>query len=267
MRPPGPSGTGPALSAPSPEPATAATGRAARVAVGGATRGRRPGPRRLGGTSRRGRLGSGPGGGRRRTIGRRLGGGATCRPPGAGCVATGRVTAHGIVHRAPSCRQGRPKANGAASGPTNGAVRPAPVGPGRQYLVLEPPASIAPYVNRTRGNRRIGDHGLGHRRDSGGERIRGGPPLPEPVDRRRHPGRPREVAQPPDREGQEDRGRAGRGPGQGDRHLRPGRPEGRRPGHRVGGGGPGREEGALQRARPDHRRPHRSWPPTPRPFR
>ncbi len=32
------------------------------------------------------------------------------------------------------------------------------------------------------------------------------------------------------------------------------RPEGRRPGHRVGHRGPGGEEGALQRARPDHRR-------------
>ena len=69
------------------------------------------------------------------------------------------------------------------------------------------------HVNRTRGNRRFGDHGVGHRRDGGGQRVRGGPPLPEPVDGRRHPRRPGEVAQPPGREGQDDRGRAGRGPG------------------------------------------------------
>ena len=118
------------------------------------------------------------------------------------------------------------------------------------------PGNIPGYVNHTRGNRRLGDHGLGHRRDGGRQRLRGGPALPEPVHGRRHPGR---------RWRSRSTGRSRRASGPRPSATRPwpgsparptSAPSGLRPGHRVGRRGPGREEAPLQRARPDLRRPH-----------
>ncbi len=128
---------------------------------------------------------------------------------------------------------------------------------------------MSAHVGRTSGNRRVRDHGVGHRRDGSHQRVRGHPPLPPAGDGRGHGGGHGEVAQPSGREGEEDR-RAERDEAlarvTADLRARAAL-EGRRPGHRVGGRGPRRQEGALRRTRPHHRGRRPSSPPTPRPCR
>ena len=111
-------------------------------------------------------------------------------------------------------------------------------------------SKLRPHVDQAGGNRRFGDHGLGHRR---GGAVHGY----EVVLRSRAQARPTAWSPawrspwPAGREGQADRGRSGdeiSGRVRGD--DRPGRARRRRPRHRVGRRGPGGEEAPLRRARP-----------------
>src|SRR5579884_3598476 len=111
--------------------------------------------------------------------------------------------------------------------------------------------SIPGHVDQAGGNRRLRNHGIGHRRVRGGQRLRGGAPLAPAVDRRRHAGRPGEVPGPGGGEGPD----GGEGPRRrsrpGQHHLRP-RGAGRvRPRPRVDRRGPGHQEAPVQRAGPD----------------